>query len=185
MVMMPCAASAHSGHGDTSGFAQGFGHPLGGADHVLAMIAVGLFAARLGGQALWLLPLTFMSMMAVGGAAGMAGVGIPLAESGIALSVVVLGLAIAWRLRVPTSIAMACVGIFAVFHGYAHGAEVPDTVSGLLYGGGFICATALLHATGVGSGIAIAKAGEAVGRWIVQIGGAAMAVVGVAIFASS
>src|SRR5689334_1037308 len=134
LVLIPSIAYAHVGVGDTSGFVHGFSHPLGGIDHILAMVAVGAFAAHLGGRALWLVPLTFVSVMALAGLAGMAGVGLPYVEIGIAMSVVVLGLVIALRLSLPTVAAMALVGFFAIFHGHAHGAEMPDSASGLAYG---------------------------------------------------
>jgi urease accessory protein len=126
-------AFAHTGVGDTAGFVHGFIHPIGGLDHVLAMVAVGLFAALLGGRALWLVPFSFVSMMAVGGALGMGGVALPFAEFGIGLSVVAFGVAVAFRLHMPIAVAMALVGFFAVFHGHAHGAEMPDTASGFEY----------------------------------------------------
>jgi urease accessory protein len=108
------AASAHVGVGDTTGFVHGLSHPLSGIDHILAMVAVGLFAAHLGGRALWLVPLTFVSVMALAGVAGMAGIGLPFVEIGIGMSVVVLGLAIAFQLNVPTLAAMGLVGFFAL-----------------------------------------------------------------------
>jgi urease accessory protein len=124
-------------------------------------------------------------MMAVGGALGMAGIGLPLVETAIALSVVVLGLAIAVRLHLPTVAAMALVGTFALFHGHAHGAEMPGTASVLAYGVGFLLATAFLHAAGIGLGLAIGKAGEAFGSRAAQAAGSAMAVAGLAILAGS
>lgn len=174
-------ALAHTGVGETSGFTQGFAHPIGGLDHVLAMVAVGLFAATLGGRALWLVPLAFVGMMAVGGALGMAGIEIPFVEIGIALSVVALGVAVALRFTMPVAAAMAFVGFFAVFHGHAHGAEMPDAASGLAYGAGFILATALLHAVGVGFGLVLGKAAERHGPRLTQGAGGAMAIAGVAI----
>src|SRR5262245_49230912 len=185
IAFAPHPASAHVGVGDTHSFIHGFSHPLGGIDHVLAMVAVGLFAAHLGGRALWLVPLTFVFVMAFAGIAGMAVVEIPFTAIGIGMSVVVPGLAIAFQLSVPTLAAMALVGFFAIFHGYAHGAEMPESVSGLSYGLGFVCATALLHAAGVGLGIAIGKTGQIYSHHIAQIGGAAMAIAGVAIVISS
>lgn len=181
IAFLPVAASAHVGIGDTHGFVHGFSHPLSGIDHVLAMVAVGLFAAHLGGRALWLVPLTFVSVMALAGISGMAGVKLPFVEIGIGMSVVVLGLAVAFQLSVPTLVATSLVGFFAIFHGHAHGTEMPESVSGLVYGVGFICATALLHAIGVSLGLAIGKAGQMYSRRIVQIGGGAMAIAGVAI----
>ena len=151
LMLAATAAQAHTGVGGTAGFAHGFAHPLGGIDHVLVMVAVGLFAAQLGGRALWLVPLSFVSVMMAGGALGMAGVAMPFVEIGIGLSVVVLGLAVAFGLHLPTAAAMALVGLFAIFHGHAHGAEMPESASGLAYGAGFVLATALLHALGIGS----------------------------------
>ncbi len=123
------AAHAHTGVGSTAGLLHGFAHPLGGIDHVLVMVAVGLFAAQLGGPALWLVPLSFVSLMILGGIFGMAAVGLPFVEIGIGLSVVVLGFAVAFRLHIPIALAMALVGLFAIFHGYAHGAEMPESAS--------------------------------------------------------
>jgi urease accessory protein len=180
IAFLPVAASAHVGVGDTHGFVHGFSHPLGGIDHVLAMVAVGLLAAQIGGRALWLLPLTFVSVMALAGIAGMADVKLPFVEIGIGLSVVVLSLAVAFQLTMPMLVAMSLVGFFAIFHGHAHGAEMPESVSGLAYGLGFICATALLHAIGVGLGLAVGKVGQVYNPRIVQIGGGSMAVAGVA-----
>lgn len=153
-------AFAHVGGGNVTGFMHGFMHPIGGADHVLAMLAVGLFAVMLGGRALWLVPIAFVTMMAAGGALGIGGVHLPLAEFAIGLSVVALGAAIALRIRMPVAIAMALVGFFAIFHGHAHGAEMPDSVSGLEYAFGFLSATALLHACGIGLGITLGMAAE-------------------------
>ncbi|MGE0257351.1 MAG: HupE/UreJ family protein [Alphaproteobacteria bacterium] len=175
------AAHAHTGIGDTAGFALGFGHPLGGIDHVLVMVAVGLFAVQLGGRALWLVPLSFVSVMIAGGALGLAGIEVPFVEVGIALSVVVLGFAVALRLHIPTAAAMALVALFAIFHGHAHGAEMPESALGLAYGAGFVLATALLHALGIGLGLGIGKAGTAVGQRALQTAGSAMALAGIAI----
>jgi urease accessory protein len=181
LALIPTLASAHVGVGDTHGFVHGFSHPLSGLDHILAMVAVGLFAAHLGGRALWLVPLTFVSVMAMAGVAGMAGVGLPIVEIGIGMSVVVLGLAIAFQLNPPTLVAMGLVGFFAIFHGHAHVAEMPESASGLAYGLGFVCATALLHSIGIGLGLTIGYAGQLYSRRIVQIGGGAMAIAGIAI----
>ena len=145
------------------------------------MVAVGLFAAHLGGKGLWLVPITFVTVMTLAGVAGMAGVTLPYVEIGIGMSVVVFGLAIAFQINPPTLVAMGLVGFFAIFHGHAHGAEMPESASGLEYGFGFVCATALLHAFGIGLGLAIAYAGQLYGRRIVQVGGGAMAIAGVAI----
>ncbi len=179
IVLVPTFAFAHTGVGDTTGFVHGFSHPFGGLDHVLTMVAVGLFAAKLGGRALWAVPVSFVAAMALGGALGAAGATVPLVEIGIGLSVVVLGMAIAFQLSLPIFAAMALVAVFAVFHGHPHGAEMPDTASGLAYGAGFVCTTALLHASGIGLGTAIGFTGAS--PRIVQAGGGAMAIAGVAI----
>jgi len=184
-ALVPVAASAHVGAGDTHGFVHGFSHPLSGIDHILAMVAVGLFAAHLGGRALWLVPLTFVSVMALAGIAGMAGVQLPFVEIGIGMSVIVFGLVVALQLSVPTLVAMGLVGFFAIFHGHAHGMEMPQGVSGLFYGAGFICATKLLHALGVGLGLTIGKTGQVYSRRIVQIGGGVIAIAGASILTLS
>lgn len=178
-TFVPQVAMAHTGVGETSGFAHGFMHPIGGPDHVLAMVAVGILAAQLGGRAIWLVPAAFVGMMVVGGAIGMSGVELPFVEMGIALSVVVLGLAVALGFSLPLVAAMALVGFFAIFHGHAHGAEMPETASGLGYGFGFVIATALLHAIGVGVGLLIGRIGTSAPR-VTQVAGGAMAVAGVA-----
>ena len=131
LLITAAAAEAHTGVGSTMGFTHGFGHPFSGLDHILAMVAVGLFAANLGGRALWLVPLSFVAMMAVGGALGVAGIDMPFVEIGIAASVIVLGLAVAMQWNLPVAGAMALVGFFALFHGHAHGAEMPVDASGL------------------------------------------------------
>jgi urease accessory protein len=181
LVLAPALAFAHTGIGDTNSIAHGFMHPMSGIDHLLAMVAVGLFAAHLGGRALSLVPLSFMAMMAFGGVLGIARIGLLYVEIAIGLSVVVLGTIVATRANPPLAIAMALVGLFAMFHGYAHGAEMPDTASGLAYGAGFILATALLHAIGVGLGILIGEAGRPYARTISQVAGGAIALAGVAI----
>jgi len=178
---VPIAASAHVAVGGSEGFVHGFSHPLGGIDHVLAMVAVGLFAARLRGRALWLLSLTFVCMMAPAGIAGMHGVRLPFAEIAIGLSVVVFGVAVALQLELRTPVATSVVGFFAVFHGHAHGAEMPASISAISYGIGFVCATALLHATGVSLGVAMGKTGQRWSRRVLQCSGAAMAIAGVTI----
>jgi urease accessory protein len=159
LVLLPGAALAHPGHGAATGAEAGFLHPLLGADHVLAMVAVGLLAALRGGRALWALPLSFLALMSAGAGLGAAGIALPYAETGIALSIVVFGLAAMVGLRAPVALLAALVGAFAVFHGHAHGAEMPETASGLAFGLGFLAATALLHAAGIGLGIAGARLG--------------------------
>src|SRR5664280_3177664 len=154
LVFIPSLAQAHPGHfGHTAGWANGLMHPVSGLDHICAMIAVGLWAAQRGGRAIWIVPLTFVSVMALGGLLGMNGVRVPLAEQGIAASVLVLGLLIAAAVRLPLAARVLVVGVFAVFHGYAHGAEMPSTASGLTYGLGFLVATASLHLCGISTGL--------------------------------
>lgn len=181
LLALTTSAQAHTGVGDTHGFLHGFIHPIGGIDHVLVMVAVGLFAVHLGGRALWLLPLSFVSMMVVGGACGMAAIGLPGIETGIGLSVVILGIALAVGYRIPVAAAMAMVGVFAVFHGHAHGTEMPESASGLAYGLGFVLATLMLHLGGIGLGLGLGNLGELRRPRILRIAGSAMALAGVAI----
>jgi urease accessory protein len=170
VVFVPTIAVAHTGHGDTAGLVHGFIHPITGIDHVLAMVAVGALAAQLGGRALWLVPLSFVSAMALGGTLGMAGIPFPFGEFGVALSVIVLGLAIALPLRLQTPPAVAVAGLLALFHGYVHGAEMPADASALYYTVGFIGATTMLHATGIGVGLLLGK----LGRRVVQTDGGSL-----------
>jgi urease accessory protein len=154
IFLLPSLAQAHPGPpGHTHGFANGLLHPLTGLDHICAMVAVGLWAVQRGGRALWLVPTTFVSIMIFGGILGMGHAGIPYIEQGIAASVLVLGLLIAGAVRLPLTASAAIVGLFALFHGYAHGAEMPATASGLAYGIGFVIATASLHLCGIGLGL--------------------------------
>ena len=178
MVLMPGVAVAHTGVGDTSGFSHGFVHPLSGIDHLLAMMMVGVFAWQLGGRALWLAPLTFILVMALGGALGVAGLAIPFVETGIALSVIVLGAAVAFRINVPAATAIAFVGLFAIFHGHAHGTEMPENTAGFTYGLGFMVATAALHLAGIGLGFFIGRIG---GPALVRVTGGVVTVVGLAL----
>lgn len=181
VASVPSAAFAHTGVGDTAGFSHGFWHPITGLDHVLAMVMVGVLAWQLGGRALWLVPGTFVLVMALGGALGTAGVTVPYVEVGIALSVVALGAMVAFGVRLPLAAAMAVAGLFAVFHGHAHGAEMPESAAGLAYGLGFMLATALLHAAGVGIGFLIGWLGAKQGPVVVRSTGATTALAGVAI----
>jgi urease accessory protein len=177
LVFTATAAEAHTGIGDTSGFVHGFAHPFSGLDHILAMVAVGLFAANLGGRALWRVPGAFLAMMAAGGVAGLYGVTLPFVEIAIALSVIVLGAVVALQWKGPVTVAMVLAGFFAIFHGHAHGFEVPALASPMGYATGFILATAALHTLGIGLGIGIGQ----VSRRVAQIGGGAMALAGVGI----
>lgn len=183
LILAPTAALAHTGHGDTSGFVHGFMHPVGGIDHVLAMVAVGVFAFVLGGRALWLVPLSFVSMMAVGFVLGVTGVEVPFVELGIALSSIVIGAAAAWGKPMPVAAAMSLVGVFAIFHGHAHGAEMPVVAAGLEYALGFIAATALLHVTGIAAAMGVAKVVGRYGRPVAQVAGGVFALGGVGVLA--
>ena len=176
LCFAPTLASAHTGLGATHGFSDGFGHPVSGLDHILAMVAVGFLAARIGGRALWLVPLAFVTMMVAGGLIGMSGIGLPF-EVGIAASVLVLGLAIAARMPLPAAGTALLVGFFAVFHGHAHGAEMPADASGLAFGLGFVMTTAALHAAGIGLAIGLDRFANSLR--IAQAAGGAMALAGI------
>lgn len=154
---------------------SGFMHPISGLDHVVAMVAVGLWGAFLGRPAIWILPVIFPLVMAFGGALGVAGVPIPYVETGVALSGVVLGLAVLLAVRPPMWVAAVVVGIFAIFHGYAHGVELPNAVNPLIYSIGFVIATGLLHLTG----IAIGELKRLpLGELVVRTGGAIISLIG-------
>jgi urease accessory protein len=182
-IALPTAALAHTGHGEASGFVHGFMHPVGGLDHILAMVAVGVFAYVLGGKALWLVPLSFVLMMAVGFLLGVGQVDVPFVELGIALSSVVIGAAAAWGRPMPVAAAMSLVGVFAIFHGHAHGAEMPVDTSGLEYAAGFIVATALLHAAGIAAAMGVAKLVGKYGKPVAQVAGGLFALGGVGVLA--
>ena len=154
-------ALAHSNTGMAGGFLSGFQHPLGGLDHLLAMVAVGIWGAFLGRPLIVALPVIFPTVMAVGGVLGMAGLPIPPVELGIALSVVVLGAAIASAVRAPVWAASVLVSVFAIFHGYAHGQELPAAADPVGYSAGFVLATGLLHLTGIAIGLVAARPGGA------------------------
>lgn len=169
-------ALAHTGEGVAGGFAAGFLHPLAGPDHVVAMVAVGLWGAFLGRPAVWVLPVVFPLVMAFGGALGVVGVPLPAVEIGIAASAIVLGAMVAFAARPPLWVAAVIVGAFAVFHGHAHGTELPDAASPVAYSLGFVIATGLLHA----SGIAVSLVTRwPPGRHVVRACGAIIAALGV------
>ena len=169
-------ALAHTGEGVAGGFAAGFLHPLAGPDHVIAMVAVGLWGAFLGRPAVWVLPVVFPLVMAFGGALGVVGVPLPAVEIGIAASAIVLGAMVAFAARPPLWVAAVIVGAFAVFHGHAHGTELPDAASPVAYSLGFVIATGLLHA----SGIAVSLVSRwPPGRHVVRACGAIIAALGV------
>lgn len=159
-LLLPSFAHAHVGASEASGWMHGLSHPFGGLDHVCAMIAVGLWAAQMGGRAVWRVPLAFVSVMMLGGLLGMAAIPVPFIEAGIVMSLLVLGVLIAAAVRLPLPVSIAMVGVFALFHGYAHGAEMPQSVSGLGYAGGFMLATALLHASGMGIALFLKQMGR-------------------------
>lgn len=146
-------ALAHEAQGAAGGFATGFVHPLYGLDHVAAMVAVGLWGVFLGAPAIWILPVAFPLVMAIGGALGATGIALPAVEIGIAASAIVIGVAVALALRPPIWIAALVVAFFANFHGHAHGAEMPGAVSPLAYAAGFVIGTGLLHLAGVAFGL--------------------------------
>jgi urease accessory protein len=176
MVLLPGAADAHTFGIAHDHFTAGFAHPFGGLDHLLAMIAVGLWAAQLGGRALWAVPAAFVAMMAVGGAAAMTGMALPNVELGITGSLLVLGaLILAWA-KLPVWAGVALVGFFAVFHGHAHGAEMPAETTALGYAAGFVLATALLHGIGLAAGLYMQRG---VSAWLVRLGGAGVATAGI------
>ena len=170
------AALAHVGDHSHMSFTEGLLHPFSGLDHVLAMVAVGLWASQLGGRALWLLPLTFPAVMALGAALGMSGVALPGVEIGIAGSVMVLGAVVALALRPSLAISIPLIGAFALLHGYSHGVELPAGISALSYGAGFIAATLVLHAVGIATGLI---AGRLPVRFAARTAGGAIAVLGV------
>jgi urease accessory protein len=177
LLLLASAASAHTGEGINTGFASGFWHPILGWDHVVAMVAVGLWGAFLGKPGIWILPVVFPIVMAFGGALGVLGVPIPAVETGIALSGVILGLLIAFAVKAPLWIAAVIVGIFAIFHGHAHGGELPEQFSAYGYAVGFVIGTGLLHVVGIALGFLTRSS---VGTWAARGIGGAIALVGAA-----
>lgn len=182
LIMMATGgnAFAHPGHLDSAmatsvSFMSGFSHPFSGVDHLLAMLAVGLWAAQNKRSALWVLPLAFPLMMVVGALLAFVGLQLPAVEGGIAASVAVLGLLIAFAVKMPIWSSTMVVSLFALLHGYAHGSELPHGSSAVMYGVGFIAATALLHVTGLGIGL---FGGRPIARRAVRIGGVGIAAVG-------
>jgi len=167
---------AHEQPGQAAGFVTGLLHPVSGLDHVLAMVAVGLWGAQLGAPAIWLLPVTFPLMMAFGGFLALIGVPLPGVELGIATSAILLGAMVALQARPPLALAALLVAFFAVFHGHAHGTELPAGQSGLLYSVGFVVATGALHAVGISIGLIHRWAA---GRVLLRAAGAAVSLAGV------
>ena len=183
--LIPALALAHPGGiAAHSTFFAGLLHPLGGVDHLLAMLAVGWLAARIGGRALWRVPLAFVVLMVGGGLLAGAGIELALVETLIAVSVIVLGLALAGGRRLTTTVAMALVGFFAVFHGHAHLTEMPvAAVEGgsLVYGAGFVLATSGLHLAGIGLGMLAERVADGRGAWITPVAAAVLAASGLVI----
>lgn len=173
LSLAPTLAQAHPGHG--AGFSSGVAHPFQGLDHILAMIAVGFWAAQLGGRARWAVPAAFVTVMTLGSALGMAGIRVPYVDAAIVGSVVMLGLLILAAVRLPLFASTALVGAFALFHGLAHGAELPTNASGLTFALGFALATAALHAFGLAVALVLKQSSEA--QWV-RVAGAAITVGG-------
>jgi len=178
------SALAHTGVAATSGVAAGMFHPVSGLDHILAMVAVGILAAQHGGRALWWIPASFVALMAVGGGLGVSGANVPFVEQGIVGSVIILGAVIAWGGKLPLAAVMTLVGGLAVFHGHAHGAEMPINASGVAYSLGFIAVTATLHALGAGLTIGLHKYLEKSAGLAARAGGAGIALAGAALAVS-
>ena len=153
LFLLVARLEAHVQSGQAAGFLTGLKHPISGLDHVLAMIAVGLWGAQLGAPAIWLLPVTFPMVMAFGGFLGLVGVPVPATEVGIALSAILLGAAVATEIRPPLAATAALVAFFAIFHGYAHGTELPKGQNGFTYSIGFVIATGCLHGVGIAIGL--------------------------------
>lgn len=175
LAAMAAPVAAHEAAGIAGGFATGFMHPLLGWDHVAAMVAVGLWGAFLGSPALWILPVVFPLVMAVGGAMGVLGLPLPAVETGIAMSALVIGLMVAFAARPPLFIAGIVVAAFAIFHGHAHGTELPGAADAVAYSVGFVIATGLLHLAGIAFGMLArwpaGKAGVRIGGGVIALAG--------------
>lgn len=171
-------AFAHLDPAEHGSLMAGFTHPLSGLDHILVMIAVGLWSAQIGGRALWAVPSAFVGTMAFGFALAMTGVHLPFVEPAILASVVALGLLVAMAVRLQTAACVAVVGVFALFHGYAHGGEL-GAAGALPFSAGFVIATALLHVAGIGLGIGIGRLSS--GQMISRLFGGLTAFAGVAL----
>jgi len=176
LCLLPQAVHAHIVQGAQGGLASGFEHPLSGPDHFIAMFAVGLWGAQMGGRAIWSLPVTFPLIMVVGGVLGIAGVPVPYVETGIALSIVTLGAAIFLAWRAPEWIALLLISVFAICHGYAHGAELPYAADPAAYAIGFVVATGLIHLCGIAVGLVLHSP---FGGWLCRGLGGLIALAGV------
>lgn len=177
----PAAAHTFGTHG--AGLESGLAHPLSGLDHILAMLAIGLWAARRGGADLWRLPLAFMGAMAIGAGLAFAGITVPLVEFGIAGSVVLLGLFVAFGTRLPAGAAYGLAAVFAICHGHGHGTELPETARPILYGLGFLLATGALHAAGLGAGLLAKRYGSRAMTHASRAAGALIALAGMGLLA--
>lgn len=175
-ALLPTFAHAHVGLGEAGGFLHGLTHPTSGLDHVLAMLAVGLWAAQTGGRSIWAVPLTFVGVMTLGGVLPMLGIGLPFVERGILLSVLLLGVLIAASVRLPLWLGSGMVGLFALWHGHAHGAEMPALASGIGYALGFLLATALLHVIGIAFGLGMPRRAR---EHVIRAAGASIALCGI------
>jgi urease accessory protein len=176
VLLIPGLAQAHTG-GGPGGFLAGLTHPVLGFDHFLAMLSVGILSAQMGGRGLWLVPATFVAVMAFGAAIGLEGIALPGVEYGIALSVLLLGFALALEKKLPSAWAMLGVAFFAIFHGHAHGTEMPNLVQPLIYAGGFLLGTAAIHVAGVLVGVFSER--TATGAAILRYVGAGISGVGI------
>ncbi len=177
LLCLATPALAHEAEGIAGGFVSGFLHPIVGWDHVLAMVAVGLWGAFLGAPAIWILPIVFPLVMAFGAALGVLGVPIPAVETGIAASAVVLGALIAAAARPPLWVAAILVGLFAIFHGHAHGTELPEAANPFAYAVGFVIATGLLHLIGIAFGLLVRWPA---GTYAIRAGGGLISAMGLA-----
>ncbi len=180
LALTASPALAHVGIGSTASFAAGVAHPLSGLDHITVMVAVGLWAALKGGRALWVWPASFVGVMLVGGALGMAHVPLPFVEPGILASVVALGLLVALAVDLPVAAGAAIVGVFALLHGHAHGSEVAENIGGIEYMAGFALATATLHGVGIAFALLMQRAAL---RPLIRVAGAACVLVGAGLYA--
>jgi urease accessory protein len=182
LLLLPSVAAAHTGAGPAHGFLHGLAHPLLGADHVLVMFAVGLWAAQRGGSARVLYPLVFVAAMILGSGIGMLGVALPSVEAALLASLLVLGGAVAFAVRMPIPAGAIVVALFALFHGHAHGAAMPPALSGVAYGVGFSLATMLLHAAGLAFGLVSPRLLAARRIEPVRVVGAAIGLAGVTLW---
>ncbi len=182
LLALPASpAYAHTGGHAGFSFEAGFAHPFGGLDHLLAMFAVGLLAAQLGGRAVWLVPSAFVAMMIVGAIAGLGGAGLPAVEIAILASVIVIALPVAFAFGMPPVIAAVLVGFFALFHGFAHGAEIPADGEALPYIAGFAIATAIIHAAGIAFGLAAGRMAAERSALVLRSAGALVVIAGIGI----